>query len=173
MWSYLPKKCGTLAYLFVLRTYLEVHGLIVAFSLWEHVENKRPSQIFLINLVPVKSANSVLECCELLHWVFHLMVPLLYSFIVMWFVFYAGSVAYIVQKWLLNDVWEHSSVNLPENSVSMAMKSALLMLCSIRGSCFSNYSWVISIYYSHSVWGLRMCQTEVLFTFIHLRWLTY
>lgn len=85
----------------------------------EHIETKRSTKILFILFIPVKSTYSNLECYKLLDCVFKFLISLLYCVIIMWFIIHRNRMPYkIVTK-----SESYLELDLPENSVSIAIKS--------------------------------------------------
>ena len=117
------------------------HILISKLRAREHIETKRPGKVFLVLFAPLKGADANLEGSKTLHFVLDFLVPFLYSVVFVVVVVETYIAAYKNTKRNKKRMLEQSSktnptslstakwiTGLPENSVSMAMKSARSML---------------------------------------------
>jgi hypothetical protein len=100
----------------------------------------------------VKRADANLEGDKLLAGVPELLISFLNSVIIMSPVIYAQRTAYIQKIYvsitrLVILIASIKDNKLPENSVSIAMNSAFMMLSLMRSNCASKFSEVISMSY--------------------------
>lgn len=104
----------------------------------------------------MEGAETELEGTELLHLKFHLLVPLLNCVILVVQVVHSNIVPCLTNAYVRTTLggFERGACrgfamavlgNLPENSVSMATKSALSMLSLTKGSSCSKFSIVTSM----------------------------
>jgi hypothetical protein len=107
--------------------YLKQRASIIADGrLGEHIEVKRSTHVLLDVIIPVEGAYAELEGHKLLTSEAHLLIPLLHCVIV---------VRLIVQGCRITYMESEFDIKLPENSESIAIKSAFSILSLINGSC--------------------------------------
>ena len=113
-------------------SYLKHHSFVINFRPRKHIKAEWATLVSLSSIIPIECAYTNLKSNKLITDEFHFLISFFNCIIIMTFIILYCTMTY--ETMFINQIY------VPENSVSIAMKSAFFILSSIIGRAEKKFS---------------------------------